>query len=67
VARLLRVLADLDAVARNDPRRLRPNETHMLGPTLSSGHHKPRTRLIAWHRSLSDDLGLHILESAHRV
>jgi hypothetical protein len=32
VGRLLRVLADLDAVARNDPRRLRPNETHLLGP-----------------------------------
>ena len=32
VARLLRVLADLDAVARNDPRQLRPNETHLLGP-----------------------------------
>ena len=31
VGRLLRVLADIDAVARNDPRRLRPNETHLLG------------------------------------
>jgi hypothetical protein len=32
VARLLRVLADIQAVARGDPRRLRPNETHLLGP-----------------------------------
>lgn len=32
VERLLRVLADLDATARNDPRRLRPNATHLLGP-----------------------------------
>ena len=32
VRRLLRVLADLDAVARNDPRRIQPNETHLLGP-----------------------------------
>ena len=40
VARLLRVLADIDAVARNDPRRLRPNESHLLGP----GHILLRTR-----------------------
>jgi hypothetical protein len=40
VERLLRVLTDLDAVARNDPRRLRPNETHLLGP----GHVLLRTR-----------------------
>jgi hypothetical protein len=40
VERLLRVLADVDAVARNDPRRLRPNETHLLGP----GHVLLRTR-----------------------
>jgi hypothetical protein len=32
VERLLRVLADLDAVARHEPRRLRPDETHLLGP-----------------------------------
>ena len=32
VERLLRVLEDLDAVARNDPRRIRPNQTHLLGP-----------------------------------
>lgn len=32
VGRLLRVLADIGAVARNDLRRLRPNETHLLGP-----------------------------------
>lgn len=32
VERLLRVLTDLDAVARSDPRRLRPNSTHLLGP-----------------------------------
>ena len=31
VERLLRVLSDIDAVARNDQRRLRPNETHLLG------------------------------------
>jgi hypothetical protein len=40
VGRLLRVLANLDAVARNDPRRLRPNETHLLGP----GHILLKTR-----------------------
>src|SRR5688500_7973042 len=33
VARLLRVLASLDAVYRHDPRRLRPRESHLLGPS----------------------------------
>jgi len=32
VARLLRVLATLDAVYRHDPRKLRPQESHLLGP-----------------------------------
>jgi hypothetical protein len=32
VARLLRVLAELDAVYRHDPRRLRPAESHLVGP-----------------------------------
>ena len=32
VQRLLRVLQDLNATARHDPRRLRPNETHLTGP-----------------------------------
>jgi hypothetical protein len=32
VARLLGVLAELDAVYRHDPRKLRPNESHLLGP-----------------------------------
>ena len=32
VARLLRVLDDLDAVARHDPRHLKPNATHLIGP-----------------------------------
>ena len=32
VARLLGVLAELDAVYRHDPRRLRPNASHLLGP-----------------------------------
>jgi len=40
VERLLRVLADVDAIARSDPRRLRPNETHLLGP----GHILLQTR-----------------------
>lgn len=40
VERLLRVLEDIDAIARNDPRRLRPNETHLLGP----GHILLQTR-----------------------
>jgi hypothetical protein len=40
VERLLQVLADIEAVARNDPRRLRPNETHLLGP----GHILLQTR-----------------------
>ncbi len=31
VARLLKVLGDLDAVARHDPRRLRPQESHLVG------------------------------------
>lgn len=32
VARLLRVLAELDAVYRHDPRRLRPGQSHLIGP-----------------------------------
>lgn len=40
VDRLLRVLADLDAVARHDPRRLRPDASHLMGP----GHVLLRTR-----------------------
>ncbi len=32
VARLLRVLSELDAVYRHDPRRLRPQESHLVGP-----------------------------------
>jgi uridylate kinase len=32
VERLLRVLAELDAVYRHDPRRLRPRESHLVGP-----------------------------------
>jgi hypothetical protein len=32
VARLLRVLGELDAVTRHDPRRLRPQESHLVGP-----------------------------------
>jgi len=31
VERLLLALAELDAVYRDDPRRLRPNESHLLG------------------------------------
>ncbi len=32
VARLLRVLAEIDAVYRHDPRRLRPQESHLVSP-----------------------------------
>src|SRR5207249_946540 len=32
VQRLLRVLQEIQAVARGDPRRLKPNETHLIGP-----------------------------------
>jgi hypothetical protein len=32
VERLLRVLDDLRAVARHDPRNLKPNSTHLIGP-----------------------------------
>jgi hypothetical protein len=32
VVRLLEVLAELDAVYRHDPRRLRPGESHLIGP-----------------------------------
>src|SRR3954452_23481782 len=32
VERLLGVLSDIDAVARGDSRRLRPNASHLLGP-----------------------------------
>lgn len=32
VTKLLAVLARLDAVYRHDPRRLRPQESHLLGP-----------------------------------
>ena len=34
VSRLLEVLRDIDAIYRHDPRRLRPDESHLL----SSGH-----------------------------
>jgi hypothetical protein len=40
VERLLRVLQDLDAVARHDPRRPRPDATHLSGP----GHVLMETR-----------------------
>lgn len=32
VARLLRLLEDIEAVARGDSRRLRPGASHLLGP-----------------------------------
>jgi hypothetical protein len=32
IERLLRVLQDIQAVARHDSRRLRPNESHLIGP-----------------------------------
>ena len=32
VERLLRILRNLEAVARHDPRRLRPDATHLIGP-----------------------------------
>ncbi len=32
VERLLRVLSELDATYRHDPRRLRPGESHLIGP-----------------------------------
>jgi len=32
VARLLQVLAGLDAIYRHDPRRLRPGESHLMSP-----------------------------------
>jgi hypothetical protein len=32
VDRLLRVLQDIQAIARHDPRRLRPDQTHLIGP-----------------------------------
>lgn len=41
VERLLRVLADLDATYRHDPRGLRPGESHLTGP----GHSLLKTRL----------------------
>jgi len=40
VARLLRVLADLDAVYRHDPRRIKPGESHLSSP----GHQLLSTR-----------------------
>lgn len=40
VERLLRVLTDLKAVARQDPRNLKPNATHLTGP----GHVLLKTR-----------------------
>jgi len=42
VARLLAVLAELDAVCRDDPRDLKPNETHLLG----AGSQLLRTRTL---------------------
>jgi len=41
VARLLSALRELDASYRNDPRRLSPHESHLMG----SGHQLLRTRL----------------------
>ncbi len=41
VARLLRVLSELDATYRHDPRGLRPAESHLVGP----GHQLLATRL----------------------
>jgi hypothetical protein len=41
VQRLLRVLGDLDATYRHDPRGLRPAESHLEGP----GHQLLKTRL----------------------
>jgi len=41
VARLLRVLSELDATYRHDPRGLRPTESHLVGP----GHQLLATRL----------------------
>jgi hypothetical protein len=41
VERLLQVLDELNAVSRHDPRRLRPNLTHLIGP----GHVLMETRL----------------------
>ena len=32
IERLLRVLEDLQAISRHDPRRLKPNSTHLTGP-----------------------------------
>ena len=32
VERLLRVLRDIQATARSDPRHLKPDETHLIGP-----------------------------------
>ena len=40
IERLLKVLNDLNAVARNDPRFLKPNATHLIGP----GHVLMETR-----------------------
>ena len=40
VERLLRVLSELDATYRHDPRRLRPGESHLVGP----GHQLLTTR-----------------------
>jgi hypothetical protein len=36
VERLLRILQDIHAVARRDPRRSIPNETHLIGPDTFS-------------------------------
>jgi hypothetical protein len=40
VERLVRVLREIDAVARHDPRRIRPNASHLIGP----GHILTETR-----------------------
>lgn len=32
IERLMRVLKDIQAIARRDPRRLMPSETHLIGP-----------------------------------
>lgn len=80
VSRLLRVLADLDAMYRHDSRRLRPGESHLLSPghqlltttcgdldclgTVGEGQSYEDLLARAPKLDLGDSLAVHVIELA---